>query len=75
MCLVRITNAILSDENSIITVSTYDKDNKIFIGYPAVINNTGIASRIRLDLNNLEIAKYNHSVNTIKDAIKNTRLI
>ena len=69
MCLVRITNAILSDENSIITVSTYDKDNKIFIGYPAVINNTGIASRIRLDLNNLEIAKYNHSVNTIKDAI------
>lgn len=70
MCLVRITNAILSDENSIITVSTYDKDNKIFIGYPAVINNTGIASRIRLDLNNLEIAKYNHSVNTIKDAIK-----
>ena len=29
MCLVRITNAILSDENSIITVSTFDKDNKI----------------------------------------------
>src|SRR5574344_188119 len=35
MCLVRITNAILNDENSILTVSSYDKDNDIYIGIPS----------------------------------------
>ena len=34
MCLVYITKAILEDESSIITVSTYDSDNNIFIGIP-----------------------------------------
>ena len=71
MCLVRITNAILSDENSIITVSTYDKDNKVFIGNPAIINRNGIVARIKLDLNKEEIDKYNNSIITIKKAISN----
>lgn len=70
MCLVRITNAILGDENSIITVSIYDKDNKIFIGYPAIINNKGVQSRFRISLNEDELTKYNNSINTIKQAIK-----
>lgn len=69
MCLVRITNAILSDENSIITVSTYDRDNKIFIGYPAIINNKGIVRRIQLDLTMDEKEKLNTSIKVIKEAI------
>ncbi len=71
MCLVRITNAILSDENCIITVSAYDKDNKIFIGYPAIINRKGIVSRVKLDLNSNEMNQYNNSVMVIKKAISN----
>ena len=69
MCLVRITNAILSDENSIITVSTFDKDNKIFIGYPAIINNKGIVQRVELELDNDEQIKMQHSISVIKEAI------
>ena len=69
MCLVRITNAILSDENSIITVSTFDRDNKIFIGYPAIINNKGIVQRVELDLDSNEQEKLQYSINVIKDAI------
>ena len=69
MCLVRITNAILSDENSIITVSSYDKDNKIFIGYPSIINKNGIVSRVPLDLNEQEKIKLNNSIKVIKEAI------
>lgn len=71
MCLVRITNAILGDENSIITVSNYDRDNKIFIGYPAVINKYGIASRVGLDLSDEELNRLNNSINIIKDVILN----
>ena len=70
MCLVRITNAILGDENTIITVSTYDSVNDIFIGLPAIINRGGISDRIYLDLTDEEQKKLQHSIDIIKDAIK-----
>ncbi len=46
MCLVRITNAILGDENTIITVSTYDKDNDVYVGLPTVLNRNGADKKI-----------------------------
>lgn len=70
MSLVRITNAILGDENSIITVSTYDKENDIFIGLPSILNKDGVKSTINLDLNEDEKEKMENSISTIKDAIK-----
>ena len=69
MCLVRITNDILGDENAIITVSTYDKTNDVFVGLPAIINKDGIKDRIYVELNNEETNKLQHSIDTIKDAI------
>ena len=69
MCLVRITNAILNNENSVITVSTYDKDNDIFIGLPAIINKKGIKDKIYFNLNEEETNKLQHSIDIIKDAI------
>ncbi len=70
MCLVRITNAILGDENSIITVSTYDKDNNIFIGLPAVINVNGVREKVYVNLNEEEEEKFQKSIDVIKDAIR-----
>ena len=69
MCLVRITNAILGDENAIITVSTYDKENDVFIGLPAILNSTGIKDRIYIELNDDETKKLQNSIDIIKDAI------
>ncbi|MDD8049694.1 MAG: L-lactate dehydrogenase [Thomasclavelia sp.] len=69
MCLVRITNAILGDENSIITVSSYDNTNDIFIGGPSIINKTGLRERIYLKLNDEEKQKMINSINVIKEAI------
>ncbi len=69
MCLVRITNAILGDENSIITISTYDKENNIFIGCPATINRNGVREKIYLKLNKTEEEKLTNSINIIKEAI------
>ena len=70
MCLVRITNAILGDENTIITVSRYDSDDEIFIGLPSVINKEGIAGKIYLDLTPDEKNKLQNSINIIKKAIR-----
>ena len=70
MCLTRITNAILNNESSIITVSSYDEENDIYFSTPSVINKDGAIKKMKVELNNLEQEKLNNSVNVIKDAIK-----
>ncbi len=69
MCLVRITNAILGDENSIITVSTYDEKNDVYVSVPAVLNSTGVRNRIYVKLNEEETEKLQHSIDVIRAAI------
>lgn len=69
MCLVRITNAILSDENSIIIVSSYDKTNDIFVGGATIINKNGCKERMYIKLNEEETKKLEKSISIIKDAI------
>lgn len=69
MCLVRITDAILGDENAILSVSAYDKDNDIYISTPAIINKNGVKEKIYIPLNDAEVKKLEHSIKCIKDAI------
>lgn len=69
MCLVRITNAILNDENSIITVSSYDPNNNIFVGGPTILNNEGIRERVYVKLTEDETNKLQASIDKIKDAV------
>lgn len=70
MCLARITNAILGDENTILAVSAYDEANDIYMGIPSIINKSGIQKRIYVKLNEEETNKLQNSVDIIKDAIK-----
>lgn len=69
VCLVKITNAILGDENIIISVSTFDKDNNIYISTPAIIKKYGVKEKIYVSLNAEETLKMQHSVDVIKSAI------
>ena len=70
MCLVRITNAILGDENSILTLSTYDEVNDVYTGLPVVVNKDGISKKIYIDLTEEETIKLQNSIDIIKNAIK-----
>lgn len=70
MCLVRITNAILNNENSIITISTYDPNNNLFVSVPAIINKNGVRERVYVELNGEETAKLQNSIDIIKEAIQ-----
>ena len=67
--LVKITDAILNNENSIITVSSYDTANDVFIGGPSILNKNGVVKRIFVNLNEEETEKMQESVDIIKDAI------
>ena len=68
--LVKITNAILDNEESIFTVSNFDPVNKIFLGTPVVIGKEGVLRRIYVELNNEETEKMKNCVQIISDAIK-----
>ena len=70
MCLVRITNAILNNENSIITISTYDPNNNLFVSVPAIINKDGVRERVYVELNEEETEKLQNSIDIIKEAIQ-----
>lgn len=70
MCLVRITNAILGDEDTVITVSSYDNENDIYMGIPSILNKDGVKSRIYIELTKEEEKKLQYSVDVIKDAIE-----
>ncbi len=67
--LVRITNAILEDKNIILSVSSYDSENKICISTPAIVGSSGIQKKIFIPLNEEETKKLTNSINVIKDAI------
>ena len=64
-CLVRITNAILKNENSILTVCTYDEKNDVFIGLPSIINKDGVRERVFLELTEEEQEKFQYSIRWI----------
>jgi L-lactate dehydrogenase len=69
MVLVRITNAILDDENTILTVSSYNKEHDLFIGYPTIVGRNGVVNHIPLKLPEDEQVAFDNSIKTIKDAI------
>ncbi|UAL46142.1 L-lactate dehydrogenase [Sutcliffiella horikoshii] len=71
MGLVRLTKAILQNENSILTVSAYldgEYDSEdIYIGVPAIVNRNGIRDILELDLSDKETEQFQHSVKVLSE--------
>ena len=76
MALNRLVRAVLDDENSILTVSTYLENqynqNDVYIGVPAVINKNGVRDLVELDLDEIEQEKLNKSCELIKKMRKDS---
>lgn len=70
ICLVRITNAILGNENSILTVSCYNPKHNLFISQPAIINKEGIKDVIKLNLTSKEVKQFQNSIQVLKNNIQ-----
>lgn len=75
MALNRLVKAVLNDENSILTVSTYQNNEYgqegMYIGVPAIINKNGVREILQLKLNDEDQAKFNYSCEIMKENIKN----
>lgn len=75
MALNKIVKAILDNENTILTISTYLTDGQygqddIYIGIPAVVNSNGVREVINLELDEEEKQKLNNSCNIIREMRK-----
>jgi L-lactate dehydrogenase len=73
MGLVRLTKAILQNENSVLTVSAYLNgeygQSDVYVGVPAVVNRNGIRGVVELDLTKDEKEKFGHSVSVLKKVV------
>lgn len=67
MCLVRITNAILDNDNSILALSVYNEKKDIYYGMPAILNKEGVKEIIEIDLSSDEKEKLEQSINIINE--------
>ena len=72
MALNRIVRAVLDNENSILTVSTYLHDgiygqDDIYIGVPAIINSKGVREILELELDGETSKKLADSCNIIRE--------
>ncbi|EOP54880.1 L-lactate dehydrogenase [Bacillus pseudomycoides] len=73
MSLLRVTKAILNDENSVLTVSAYLEgqygQEDVYIGVPAVLNRQGVREILEVELSEDEELKFDHSVQVLKETM------
>ncbi|TXT53658.1 MAG: L-lactate dehydrogenase 1 [Promethearchaeota archaeon] len=78
LSLVRISQAILNNENHILPVSCYIEDyleiNDIYFSLPAILNRGGVREILKLELNEKEKEQLRHSAETLKGVIEDTGL-
>lgn len=77
MSLNRLVRAVLDNENSVLTVSTYLENGKygqddVYIGVPAIINENGVRELLELELNEEEQEKLDNSCKIIKQMRKDS---
>ena len=76
MALNRLVRAVMDDENSILTVSTYLNnqygEDDVYIGVPAIINRKGVRELIELELTQEEQEKLDKSCEIMKQMRKDS---
>lgn len=74
VALTKIIKVIFTDENEIMTLSTYQNGEYghegLYIGVPAILGRNGIKEILKLNLSEEEKAKFDNSCDVIKDTIE-----
>jgi len=77
LALVRIVEAIIRDENSVLPVSTLIEDyygiNDICLSIPSIVNKTGVKNFLRLKLSDQEQAQLKNSADSLKGVLKSIK--
>lgn len=78
MSLVRIVRAVLSNENSVLTVSARLRgeygQRDVYAGMPCIVNSNGVDRILELDLTDEEKQKFENSCNILKESYESLKL-
>jgi len=78
LALVRITQAIINDENAILPVSSLVENylgiDDVYLSLPSVINKEGVREVLKIELNPQEKQAFKNSADAIKKVIRETGL-
>jgi L-lactate dehydrogenase len=78
LALVRITQAIINNENAILPVSSLVEDylgiNDVYLSLPAVVNKEGVIEVLNIELNSQEKQAFKNSADAVKRVIRETGL-
>lgn len=78
MALARISKAILSDENSVLTVSAMMHgqygERGVYIGCPCIVNRKGVRKVIEIDLSTQEREQFAQSCAILRDCLQEIQL-
>jgi len=76
--LMRIVQAILRDQNTVLPVSNLVESfcgiSDVFLSLPAVVNRSGVARMLRIELDAVETSSLQHSADVLKQTIANVGL-
>lgn len=76
--LVRIVEAILRDQASVLSVSSYIEDyyglHDVFCSLPCVVDRGGVERTLRLELNNEEVDGLRKSAEVLRNTLKDLKL-
>lgn len=70
----RIVEAILRDENSILTISTYNPLDDVYYSVPNIVGRNGQVMKICPNLDTAELAKLSHTKEVLKEIIASITL-
>lgn len=74
LAMVRITEAVLRDENSILTVSTLVDGQygvkDVCLSVPSIVNRSGVAQTLEIDLDGKESEKFKASADMLKKVLR-----
>jgi L-lactate dehydrogenase len=70
MCMARITEAVLGDEDAILPVSNFNEHAGVFVGMPAKIGRSGVKGRVSIELSAKEQKQLDTSIDVIKEVVK-----
>ena len=75
---MRITQAILRNQNTVLSVSSLVRDfygiSEVCLSLPTVVNRSGIAEVLRIQLNDVEASQLRRSAEILKRTIADLRL-
>lgn len=70
MCLLKITNAILSNDRSILTISCYNIEHDVYFSKPAIVGKNGVEKQLFINLEDNDKQKLLKSISALQETKK-----